>query len=311
MKNYKKYMEGVNVSDTLHEKLKNLETKKKTSMWQKYAVAAAAFTLVVCLGAWGLFRGNNADLPGSTELGEPIGETAEAPAIEPGVAPPVPMPNSPGMEMMGGYEVSYGETVAYYMLPLIRYGEVSAPEASDLALPVGVHRYDLTEEEILALLGGESNIVTHLNWNEYTLYAYAMLHRDGSLWMLEVAGRKSDTEHFSLTVMPGEIPSSCYAYPETVTNNIWERDVMAVSYGNTRCVAFVDRAYGYRFEVSNGDDELVSRLVRFVLAGGGLRFASDSAEPIEPALPGGEMTTEPYDPDEPIPTPAPVVTPEP
>ena len=241
------------------------------------------------------------------ETGEPIGETADI-AIEPGVAPPVPMPNSPGMEMMGGYEVSYGETVAYYMLPLIRYGEVSAPEASDLTLPVGVYRYDLTDEELLALLGGEVNLITHLNWSGYMLSAYAMLHHDGSLWMLEVVGRKSDTEHFSLTVMPGEVPPSCYAYPETVTNNIWERDVMAVSYGNTRRIAFVDRDYGYRFEVTNGDGELVSRLVRFIIAGDGLHFAPDSDEPIEPTVPGEEMTTEPYDPEA---SPAPTVTPMP
>ena len=88
---------------------------------------------------------------------------------------------------------------------------------------------------------------------------------------------------------------------------------MAVSYGNTRRVAFVDRAYGYRFAVTNGDDELVSRLVRFIIAGGGLHFAPDSDEPIVPTVPEGEMSTEPYDPavDGPIATPAPTVKPDP
>lgn len=327
MKKYSEYMDGVFVSDTLHEKLKKLsDTPKKNQPWRKYGAAVAALVLVLGLGVWGASRRENAEV--GQEMAE--GPVASTPAIEiyeePAIAPaPVPMPNSPGMEMMGGYEVTYGEgkdaAVAYYYLPLIKYGEVGESETVDIALPVGVYRRDLTPEEIVALFRGSSNLSMHLDWSDYTIYAHAMLNRDGSLWMLCVTGLKGDTglEHFSLEVMPGDsMPADCTFYPNSVLNNIWERDVMAASYdgeyASSRRVSFEDRDYGYRFAITGANagaiTERVSRLVRWVIAGDGLRFAPDSAEPI---VPGGEMNTEPYDPsvDGPAPTVTPVPTPEP
>ena len=312
MKKYHEYMAGVTVSDTLHEKLKNLEQPKKKPVWQKYGAVAAALVLVLGLGAWGLSRGNDGVLHGNTELGEPNGEMMEEPAIEPAPSP-VPMPNSPGMEMMGGYEVSYGETVAYYYLPLIKYGEEGKMTSADIALPVGVYRRDLTEEELLALLGGESNLAMHLDWGGYEVEAFAMLNRDGSLWMLNICGSKGDTglEHFSLEVSPGQLPPSCLYYAKSELNNIWERDVWAESYdgeiGSSRRVSFIDRDYGYRFEITGTDigaiSERVSRLVRWIIVGDGLTFEKE-----EPAVNSEEMTTMPYDPEA---TPAPTVTPMP
>ena len=310
MKKYKEYMDGVTVPDTLHETLKNLEPpKKKPQAWKKYGAMAAALVLVAGLGIWGAGELNGRTEPGNS----PVGETAQTePAIEPG-----PMPDSPGMEMMGGYELTEGEMVAYYMLPYIEYGTVDNEMQADIALPVGVTRRDLTPEEIKALFGGETNLVSHLNWGDYTLYAHTMVWPDDSMWMLCVSGSKGDTglEHFSLEVSPGQLPPSCLYYAEGQLNNIWERDVWAESYdslqGSSRRVSFMDEGYGYRFEITGfkaGEiSELVSRLVRWVIVGDGLLlnqnldvpadepFVEDppSADPTEPVE---EASTLPYDP---------------
>ena len=329
MKKYQDYMDNVTVSDTLHEKLRTLETpQKKPHMWKRYGIVAAALALVIGVGGWGLGRDHQGEI--GQELSVPpvesstpaIGEAVTNPAIEPS---PAPMPNSPGMEMMGGYEVRYGEgensTVAYYMLPAIFYSEAEQEMAVDIALPVGVYRRDLTPEEIEALFGGGHNLTEHLNWGGYTIDAYAMLNRDGSLWMLCVAGTMGDSglEHFLLEVSPGQLPPSCLYYESGQLNNIWEREVYAESYdslqGSSRRVSFMNRDYGYRFEITGfkaGEiSERVSRLVRWVIVGDGLTFEKE-----EPAVNSEEMTTLPYDPNAaasqtPVPTPVPTVEPAP
>ncbi len=311
MKKYQEYMDHVTVSDTLHEKLKNLEEpKKKPQAWKKYGVAAAALVLVLGIGATGLSVGRNRELG---EIGQepsnPLIENTE-PAIEPA---PAPMPNSPGMEMMGGYELRHGEgpdsAVEYLYLPYIQYGEVEYEMQADFAPPVGVTRRDLTPEEIEALFGGEYNLISHLNWSDYTLYAHAMVWPDDSLWMLCVSGIKGDSgyEHFTLEVAPNMLPPTCLVYEESVINNIWEREVRADRYdgehASTFRVSFMDRGYGYRFVISGNPNnsviaERVSRLVRWIIAGDGLTFEKE-----EPAVNSEEMTTMPYDPSaEPTPT---------
>ena len=321
MKKYEEYMDDVSVSDTLHEKLKHLEPAKKQPVWQRYAAVAAAVVLVLGLGAFGLTRNRDA-LLNSNELGQPeiglsepaIGQQEPAETGEPAVAPvPVPLPNSPGMEMMGGYEVQYGEgenaTVAYYYLPLIRYGEVQNEVTADIALPVGVYRRDLTDDELLALLGGETNLVSHLNWAGYEVSAYAMLNRDGSLWLLGIHGSKGDTglEYFSLEVSPDQLPPSCLHYAQGELNNVWEREVYAECHdgdaASSRRVSFMDRGYGYRFEITGADKgtitDLVSRMVRFIIVGDGLTFEAPSDTAVN-----SETSTLPYDPSaEPMPTP--------
>ena len=303
MKKYKDYMDGVTASDTLHEKLKHLKPAKKKPVWQKYGGAAAALVLVAGLGIWGLSGGRDAVL-NHTELGQPeIGTTEHygEPEIITTEPAPAPMPNSPGMEMMGGYEVSDGETVAYYMLPYIEYGEVENEMQADIALPVGVTRRDLTNDELLDLLGGETNLTTHLNWGGYEIGAYAMVWPDGDMWLLCIYGSKGDTglEHFSLEVSPGTLPPTCLYYAQSVLNNIWGREVMADSYdseiGSSRRVSFMDEGYGYRFSITGTDKgaitDLVSRLVRWIIVGDGLTFEKPSDTAIN-----SETATTPYDP---------------
>lgn len=300
MKKYKEYMDGVTVPDTLHEKLKHLEEpRKRPAPWKKYGAVAAALVLVLGLGAWGASR-----MDSTGELGQKVGD-GPAPSIEavtePGIEPALdPMPNSPGMETMGGYEVSDGETVAYYMLPAIQYGEIEAPVTADFALPDGVTRRDLTEEELLALFGGESNIINHLNWGGYTVTAHAMVWPDNSLWLLYICGGKGNSgyEHFELEVMPGELPPTCLFYMESVTNHIWGREIAAErydgEYASARRVSFMDGGYGYRFEITGTDEgaieELVSRAARWIIAGDGLLLNQNLDVPADAP---GEVCTAP------------------
>ena len=58
MKRYSDYMDKIEVSDTLHQRLTELETpKKRPAAWRKYGAAAAALVLAAGVGAWGLSRG--------------------------------------------------------------------------------------------------------------------------------------------------------------------------------------------------------------------------------------------------------------
>lgn len=329
MKKYQEYMDSVTVSDTLHEKLTKLEAKPKQSRpWKQYGIVAAALALVIGVGGWGLGRMNSTELGGEVQIPAPehaVNEPAIGVVDEPAVEPsPVPMPNPPGMEMMGGYEVRYGEgehsTVAYYYLPAIFYGEVEQEMVVDVALPVGVYRRDLTPEEIEALFGGAHNLAAHLNWSDYTIYAHAMLNRDGSLWMLCISGSKGDTglEHFMLEVSPDQLPPSCLYYAESRLNDIWGREVRAESYdsleGSSRRVSFMDEGYGYRFEITGfkaGEiTELVSRLVRWIIVGDGLLLNQNQDVPADVPAANEEATTMPYDPSA-IPTPVPTVEPAP
>ena len=56
MRNYKKYMDGVEVSPELHERLSHLTPAKGPAPWKKYGAMAAALVLVVGAGALGLIR---------------------------------------------------------------------------------------------------------------------------------------------------------------------------------------------------------------------------------------------------------------
>lgn len=53
MRNYKKYMDGVEVSPELHERLSHLTPAKGPAPWKKYGAMAAALVLVVGGGGFG------------------------------------------------------------------------------------------------------------------------------------------------------------------------------------------------------------------------------------------------------------------
>lgn len=302
MKKYGEYMDSVTVSDTLHEKLKKLEpSAKKAGGWRKYATAAAALALVLGLGTAGL------GLRGEAGHTTPARSETELITTEPAIVPD-PTPDTPGTETMGGYELAGDGVTSYYLLPAIRYAVTDGGLAADIALPVGVTRRDLTVQELAALFGGADNLADHLDWGGYDLSAHAMVWPDGSLWLLCIYGSAGDTglEHFTLEVMPGALPPSCYVYSSGEVNQIWGQELTAERHdgeiASSRRVSFLRGGYGYRFDITGADTQaieaLTARLVRWVVAGDGLLLNQNADAPADTpaAEPADGASTGAYDP---------------
>ena len=315
MDKYQNYMDSAEPSAEFKRKLKELSAPKKAPAWQRHGAMAAALVVVIGLGAWGLIPRLTDDVG---EIGEPVPEIGEVVA-----PPPRPDPIDITTQTVDGYEVVNGESVSWYMLPYIKYGQVTQGTEADVALPVGVYRRDLTREELAALLDGESNLSRHLNWGGYELYAFAMLNRDGSLWQLYISGHKGDSgyEHFQLQIRPGGLPVACCVYPESEVNEVWGVKVSADGHdgenASSRRLSFLHGDYGYRFEIVGTDagevEEIAARTARFFILNCAPYFVSEgNAE----GYTGGEQNTLPYDPsagqpaetvepDAPVPTPPP------
>lgn len=176
---------------------------------------------------------------------------------------------------LGGYEVQEGEMTAYYMLPYIEYGTVE--EAGlDLAPPAEVTTQELTQEEVLTLLGGEEAVKVHLGWEDYSLGGHAMVCPDGRLWMLVLGGWKEGADRVSINLTPDQLPPTCLFYMDSVVNHIGDLEVTAERYvgedSQTLRVSFLTGGYGYRFIAMGTDGQaselLVSRFVRYARDGG-------------------------------------------
>lgn len=263
MKRYKNYMDTVEPSADLHDRLMSLNTPKRINRWLRYTSIAAALVLVVGVGAFAVSR-----MGGNTELGDAeavesstaIGEIA----IEPGGA------QETAPSTMGGYEVPSpdGLVVSYYMLPLIRYSRVSGGSAASLAPPVGVESRELTEEEILNLLGGKAAIGTHLDWGGYELRGSVMAYEDGAVWRAHLFG-KGENGYFALTMSPNVVPADCCVVVSEGRENVTE--VWGVEI--TGCYGGI---YG---EGANREVWLPeSREVSFLAGGVGCRFTFYGAE---------------------------------
>lgn len=247
MKQYRDYMDGVTVSDTLHEKLLGLTAPKKTAHWQKYGVMAAALALVVGLGAWGLGWDSRHDTPaiGTTEaIGqpdiaiEPGGEAAQTPTG-------------------GGYEVIDGEVAAYYMLPYLNYVEEKSGMGADYALapPSALHR-EADAGDAARLVGGQENMSVHLAWD-------SGLEWGGTVWLLEdgapcsvaLWAEGSDVT-FQIELLDGGAVPDCIRYPDD-------------SYETTRfCGVTITALKNTGYAVIDGAELRESRKVSFVTAEG-------------------------------------------
>lgn len=312
MKKYKEYMDGVRASDTLHQRLVELEAAGKRPIpWTKYAAIAAALALVCGLGAWGINRSG-----AWTHMAAQLRPTATlmpeiTDAAQPDIATADPGDvTEPGEKTLGGYEVTTGSgpnaMVSYYPLPYIEYGQVEGGPASDWDIPSGVTRRQLTWDEIAALMGGEDALSAHLDWQDFGLNGWGAWYEDGSFWGAYLYGKPSsfsatDVDQLEFAVTAGQLPPTCFAYEESVTQEVLGLTVTADGYdfeqASVRRVSFMKDGYGYRFEASSNRDDRVertecwaSRLVRLVAADG-LDLASLTG--VEMSLPadGGEGWT--------------------
>ena len=297
MKRYKDYMDAVEVSDTLHEKLKNLkEPKKKPQLWKGLGAMAAVMALIVGTGV-GTALWNGGGWPADNPvLWEKIidhfkpaaGTVAPEIADVPGPDIATEDPNAPFVDPMpglGGYEVVHGDVndpntmVSYYFLPYIEYG--MAKNRSEMALdwdvPRGSTRRDLIRADIAALFGGEKTLSDHLAWGDYELSGWAAWYGDGSLWGAFINGYKGEQDRFEFAFVTGDrYPPTCIMYGDGETQGIFDLTVTAWGYdgpnGCDRRVEFLNDGCGFRFDVTAADREqaawLVSRLVRWVATEG-------------------------------------------
>lgn len=280
MKRYKKYMDEIKASDTLHQRLRELkERKRKPAAWAKYGSIAAALVLVFGGVSVGMHR--SARLSGYIDslFHEPAYCPEQEAENQPDIAIVDPSEvDEPLEKALGSYDVASGSgpeaVVAHYILPYIDYGgtrggEAAGQIAADWDIPKEAARRDLARDEITALLGGEDAVNTHLDWSKYELTGWGAWYEDGSFWGAYIMGYAGPMDHFEFAVTADQLPPTCIAFPGSVTQEIRGLTVTADGHdgkdGCSRRVSFMKDGYGYRFDLSSADTEqaelLVSRLV--------------------------------------------------
>lgn len=268
MKRYKRFMDGVRAPGTLDQRLKELKTpKKQPAAWAKYGAAAAVLVLVCGLGWYGLNYwqtavGQQRYLEGA-QVYHP-----EEPGVSYQPGPGTYEYHDPRFEGLG--------VVSYIVLPGIDYGtsnEATEQKISmDWAIQEGTTERELSQQEIIDLLGGQDAVSTHLDWDAYELSGRIWERPDGSPLMVLLGGYQGPLDHFEFSVMDGQLPPTCIVHENSVTQEVRGLTVTADKYdgeqGCDRRVSFMKDDYGYRFDLTGTDRELaeqrVSRLVRLV-----------------------------------------------
>lgn len=316
MNEYRSYMDRVTVSDELHDKLLHLEEpEKKPVRWKRYAVAACA-VLLVGVGVWR--AGTRQDPERWRDLVATFDPYA-SPSPVPCAAPSAPVESSaaielapvegdgiePGMKTIEGYETRETragvEVNVYHVLPWIDYGTANnaATASLDWDIPTGGNRRNLTDVELVRLLGGQDAVNLHLDWSGYELSGWWAWYEDGSFWGAYLQGCKGPMDHFEFAVTSGIMPPTDTAFGDSVEQEIWGLTVTANKYdgkdGCERRVSFMKDDYGYRFDLTatgNPEDaeKLVSRAVTYIAVGDGLDFSSISPNAVITQVPEPDPT---------------------
>ena len=251
----------------------------------RWGAAAACAALLVGLGVWSATRGVTG--PGHDPVDLPATETATDIAWEdPGSFSEPAMKTIPGFEVrqaQGGPEA----LVTYYVLPWIGYGEASGVgSTASLALPEDCTGRELTQADILALVGGETALRDLLAWEGMDVSGSVFHHADGRVWMLELWGESAEFA-FSLSLAPGALPPACVVAPTDYVTEIWGVEVAGRiggihGYGEnrevwmpeSRQVEFIANDVGCRFHLyglegeSEAVETMVSRFVRHAIVEG-------------------------------------------
>lgn len=312
MKEYRSYMDRVNVSEEMHKRLLGLEQGKKEEKpmkWKPYIAAAACAALLVGVGVWRIGAQMEEDRwrdlivnfnpyaaiesaqpsdPGPVQCAAP-----SSPAETIDLAPEDPNGAEPGMKTIEGYETRETragvDVVVYHALPWIDYGsESEAAVALDWDIPEGAIRRELSQQEIIAFLGGADAVDLHLDWSDYELSGWGAWcvdgdeNGDGPFWGAYLQGYKGPLDHFEFAVTAGQLPPTCVIFGGSVEQEVWGLTVTADKYdgkdGVSRRVSFMKDDYGYRFDLTaTGEPEtaekLVSRAVTWIANGEGLNFS--------------------------------------
>ncbi|MCD8005101.1 MAG: hypothetical protein LUE91_05555 [Oscillospiraceae bacterium] len=282
MKHYAEYMDSVEVSPALHQRLLNLTAPTPKPERYKAFALAAAMVLVIGLGFYGLAQqhlggvSDDSAETGSvdgvnagtfdgdmTDCDDADGDVASAETSEPAI--------------LDSYEVTDGEYAVCYLLQVIEYGWTDYVEDIGTPLPDSGLERDLTGAEIAGLLGGEDAILTHLDWDAASLSGYVAYDGDGSVYLVELSGSAADGSSFTLSLSPQALSSvTDYVYPEAVSNTVYGAEVSAVAAdwedgSTTRWVSFQTGGLYAGFAVTGTDSQslelLTSRLVRYLCNG--------------------------------------------
>lgn len=310
MKQYKEYMDNIQASDTLHQRLLNLEAPaKRPAAWKKYGGMAAVLLLVCGLGGFGAWAAHISSLEkplppypagyqeNRPELGGPDIATA-APGEDVRVRP----------NTIGGYEVTDGEVAAYFVLPYIEYG--MSKDVSEMALdwdvPPGSVKRELARLDFAALFRSADALSTHLGWGGYELTGWAAWRADGSFWGAYLQGYKGPLDHFEFAFTAGDAyPPACTVYGDGKVNELWwGTPVTAYGYdgedGCSRRVEFLKEGYGFRFDITATETDaacdLTSRLVRYLCDYGTFNDAQSSFLP-DALSADGAVLAHPYEAD--------------
>ena len=325
MKRYKDYMDGVEVSDTLHQRLTELEPpQKRPAAWKKYGAAAAALLLVAGVGAWGLSRSQggwgalmdnfkpNGDWDALTDHFDPAAGTAEVSREDIGEPDIADEDRSGASEKHtgGGYEVVHGSgpnaMVSYFVLPYLNWADASAqPQtAMDYALaPPSAIRRNASLDDVLAFAGGQRAMADHLLWDGLDWGGLFWLQDDGTPCAAGLSASGKGLE-FYLEVMKGGNVPSCIVFPEdSYERSTWGGvEITALKNGGymvtddgvelreKREVSFFFDGVGYKLTLYADDaaraDELCARFVRYAVDGG-LDLNSLTADGTAPAYRAG------------------------
>lgn len=282
MDNYKHYMDRMEPSPALHQRLMDMQSdqrhrKSQNIPWKAAAGLAACCALVLGLAGYGISRHfhPSATVPLDTQLPAtevPVSAPAEATqtpvtTLEPPTEMPVSVPDIVVDLTATSFTVEHPVVLPEdngIQYPALAYTIDGAPA---LALMEGSHREDLTRADILQIFWGvvpdpyeeTADMPSALCWEGYTVQGSATYLADGSLYQVGISGTKGE-QSFSLSLAPDTMPFACGIYPESAVQEIRGITVRTHAYENNTEAQLMSRSVGIRM-VSTGDPTLCNALI--------------------------------------------------
>lgn len=213
MKYYKLYMERQEISPAFHEKLLDLEPpKKRPAPWLKYGALAACAALIIGVGMWRLTPKRAASPTPDRSSGQFASDYTPPPEEKDVV-------DWDDLFVVQG-PADAGQAGHFYMMPAIRYPDITNRYEVDMVLDWayarGSFREELEKEDIQRVFWGpegkpeaaDGDLPWSLFWDGYALHGCAVYSGEGQLLELTLWGEKGRAS-FTLELRPGGLPFTC------------------------------------------------------------------------------------------------------
>ena len=282
MDNYKHYMDRMEPSPALHQRLMDMQSdqrhrKNQNIPWKATAGLAACCALVLGLAGYSISRHfhPSAAVPLDTQQPAtqmPVSTPAETTqnavtTLEPPTEMPVPVPDIVVDLSATSFTVEHPAVPPEdngIQYPALSYTIDGAPA---LALMEGSHGEDLTRADILQIFWGvvpdpykeTADMPSELCWEGYTVQGSATYLADGSLYQVGISGTKG-AQSFSLSLTPDTMPLACGIYPESAVQEIHGITVRTHAYGDNTEAQLMPHSVGVRM-VSTGDPTVCNALI--------------------------------------------------